>query len=193
LPYAKVPLATIKARTKAAILIANQKTRWHPVPNAACYDSLRRLMLIRCWMPRHFNVADFPVGVPNHEEGVKRLERDRSDTEKIASPKRPVRGTQCRTRSRPARFRRCSQLGQHLQPTRAGQRWQSGQLWRHPPSTVRKQEVIFRQVHEPGRVGPSVTSPTWAKSSAHLHRTRRATVHFRQTSCAISIDPSQIC
>ena len=74
LPYAKVPLATIKARTKAAILIANQKTRWHPVPSAACCDSLR--WLIRCWMPRHFSVADFPVAVPNQEEGVKRLERD---------------------------------------------------------------------------------------------------------------------
>jgi len=33
-------------------------------------------LLIRCWMPRHFSVADFPVAVPNQEEGVKRLERD---------------------------------------------------------------------------------------------------------------------
>jgi hypothetical protein len=31
-------------------------------------------------------VEDFSVRVPNHEEDVKRLEQDRSDTEKIASP-----------------------------------------------------------------------------------------------------------
>jgi hypothetical protein len=37
-------------------------------------------------MPRHFSVKDFSVGVPNPEEDVKRLEQDRSDTEKIASP-----------------------------------------------------------------------------------------------------------
>jgi hypothetical protein len=37
-------------------------------------------------MPRHFSMKDFSVGVPNHEEDVKRLEQDRSDTEKIASP-----------------------------------------------------------------------------------------------------------
>jgi hypothetical protein len=37
-------------------------------------------------MPRHFSVEDFSVRVPNHEEDVKRLEQDRPDTEKIASP-----------------------------------------------------------------------------------------------------------
>jgi hypothetical protein len=35
---------------------------------------------------RHFSVEDFSVRVPNHEEDVKRLEQDRPDTEKIASP-----------------------------------------------------------------------------------------------------------
>jgi hypothetical protein len=37
-------------------------------------------------MPRHFSVEDLSVGVPNHEEDVKRLKQDRSDTEKIGSP-----------------------------------------------------------------------------------------------------------
>jgi hypothetical protein len=84
LPYAKVPHATIKARTIAAIPIVNQKSRWRPVPSAAFHDLLG--CPSRYWMPRHFSVEDFSVGVPNHEEDVKRLEQDRSDAEKIASP-----------------------------------------------------------------------------------------------------------
>jgi len=31
---------------------------------------------------RHFSAEDFSVGVSNHEDDVKRLEQDRSDTEK---------------------------------------------------------------------------------------------------------------
>jgi hypothetical protein len=84
LPYAKVPQATIKARTIAVISIVNQKSRWRPVPGAAFHYLLR--CSIRCWMPRDFSVEDFSVRVPNHEEDVKRLEQDRPDTEKIASP-----------------------------------------------------------------------------------------------------------
>ena len=37
-------------------------------------------------MSRHFEVDDFSVSVPNHEEDMKRLEQNRSDAEKIASP-----------------------------------------------------------------------------------------------------------
>jgi hypothetical protein len=84
LPYAKVSHATIKARTIATIPIANQKSRWRPVPGAAFHDLLG--CPIRCWMPRHLSVEDFSVGGPNHEKDVKRLKQDRWDTEKIASP-----------------------------------------------------------------------------------------------------------
>ena len=38
-------------------------------------------------MRRRFGVEDFSVGMPNHEEDVKRLEQDRSDTEKNRKPK----------------------------------------------------------------------------------------------------------
>jgi hypothetical protein len=69
-PYAKVPHATIKARTIAAVPIVNQKSRWRPVPGAAFHDLLR--CPVRCWMPRHFSVEDFSVGMPDHEEDVKR-------------------------------------------------------------------------------------------------------------------------
>jgi hypothetical protein len=37
-------------------------------------------------MPRHCNVEDLPVREPDDEEDVKRLEQNRRDTEKIASP-----------------------------------------------------------------------------------------------------------
>jgi hypothetical protein len=37
-------------------------------------------------MPRHCNVEDLPVREPDDEEDVKRLEQDRRDTEKVASP-----------------------------------------------------------------------------------------------------------
>jgi hypothetical protein len=37
-------------------------------------------------MPRHFNVEDLSAGQSNDEEDVKRLEQDRRDAEKIASP-----------------------------------------------------------------------------------------------------------
>jgi hypothetical protein len=66
MPYAKVPHAAIKARTISAIPIVNQKSRWHPVPSTTFHDLLR--CSIRCWMPRHFSVEDFSVGVPNHKE-----------------------------------------------------------------------------------------------------------------------------
>jgi hypothetical protein len=48
-PYAKVPHATIKARTITAVPIVNQKSRWRPVPGAAFHDLLR--CPVRCWMP----------------------------------------------------------------------------------------------------------------------------------------------
>jgi hypothetical protein len=79
-----MPHATIKARTIATIPIVNQKSRWRPVPGAAFHDLLG--CPICCRMPGHFSVEDLSVGVPNHEEDVKRLKQDRSDTEKIASP-----------------------------------------------------------------------------------------------------------
>jgi hypothetical protein len=82
--YAKVPHATIKARTMAAVPVVNQKSRCRPVLVAAFHDLLG--CPTRCWMPRHLSVEDFSVGVPNHKENVKRLEQDSSDAEKIASP-----------------------------------------------------------------------------------------------------------
>jgi hypothetical protein len=76
--------ATIKARTIAAISIVNRKSRSRPVPGAVFHYLLR--CPIRRWMPSHFSVEGFSFRVPNHEEDVKRLEQDRPDTEKIASP-----------------------------------------------------------------------------------------------------------
>jgi hypothetical protein len=40
-----------------------------------------------------FSVENFSVGVPNHEEDVKRLERDHSDAEKNHKHRCAVRGT----------------------------------------------------------------------------------------------------
>ena len=37
-------------------------------------------------MPRHFNVEDLSVCESDDEEDVKRLEQDRRDAEKVASP-----------------------------------------------------------------------------------------------------------
>ena len=37
-------------------------------------------------MTRHFDMKDLSIGVPNHEENVKRLEQDSSNAEKVASP-----------------------------------------------------------------------------------------------------------
>jgi hypothetical protein len=62
--------ATIKARTIVAVPIANQKSRGRPGPGAAFHDLLR--CPVRCWMPHHFSMEDFSVGVPDHEEDVKR-------------------------------------------------------------------------------------------------------------------------
>jgi hypothetical protein len=60
----------IKTRAIAAATIVNQESRWRSVPGAAFHD------LLRCplsrWTARHFDVEDFPVGVPNHEEDMKR-------------------------------------------------------------------------------------------------------------------------
>jgi hypothetical protein len=74
--YAKVPHAKIKARTIAAISIANQNHRgaW----SQARHSTILPCCPIRCWMPRHLSVEDLSVGMPNYEEDVKRLEQDRS-------------------------------------------------------------------------------------------------------------------
>jgi hypothetical protein len=69
--YAEVPDSTIKARTVAAISIVNQKSRRRPVPGAAFHDLL--CSPIRCRMLCHFGVEAFSVGMPNHEEDVKRF------------------------------------------------------------------------------------------------------------------------
>ena len=42
--------------------------------------------LVGCRMAPHFEVEDFSVSVPNHEEDVKRLERDCSDAEPKRKP-----------------------------------------------------------------------------------------------------------
>ena len=64
------------------------KSRWRPIPGAAFHDLL--CDPASCRMPRHFNVEDFSVCESDDEEDVKRLEQDRRDAEKVASPN--VRG-----------------------------------------------------------------------------------------------------
>src|SRR6516162_11341302 len=82
--YSETPHATIEVRTIAAVAIVNQESRWRSIPGAAFHDLLRNP--VRCRMPRHCNVEDLPVREPDDEEDVKRLEQDRRDTEKVASP-----------------------------------------------------------------------------------------------------------
>jgi hypothetical protein len=75
---------SIEVRATAAVAIVNQESRRRLIPGAAFHDLLRGP--VRCRMPRHCNVEDLPVGEPDDEEDVKRLEQDRPDTEKVASP-----------------------------------------------------------------------------------------------------------
>jgi hypothetical protein len=84
LPYSEVPRATIEAHAIAAIAAVNQESWWPSVPGAPFHDLLSRPL--RCRMARHFDVEDFSLSVPNHEEDMKRLEQDCLDTEKVASP-----------------------------------------------------------------------------------------------------------
>src|SRR6201984_2156961 len=84
LPYTETPHATIEVHAIAAVGIVNQEPRWRSIPGAAFHDLLRGP--VRCRMPRHCNVEDLPVREPDDEEDVKRLEQDRRDAEKVASP-----------------------------------------------------------------------------------------------------------
>ena len=84
LPYSETPHATIEVRAIAAVAIVNQESRWRSIPGAAFHDLLRGP--VRCRMPRHCNVENLPVREPDDEEDVKRLEQDRRDAEKVASP-----------------------------------------------------------------------------------------------------------
>jgi hypothetical protein len=84
LPYAKVAHAAFKARAMAAIAIVNQKSWWRSAPGAAFHHLPH--CPVRYRMSRHFEVEDFSVSKPNHEEDIKRLEQNRLDAEKIASP-----------------------------------------------------------------------------------------------------------
>src|SRR5215470_4399756 len=84
LPYPEAAHATIKAYSIAAVAIMNQKSRWGSIPGAAFNDLLCDPASRR--MPRHFNVEDLSVCESDNEEDVKRLEQDRRDAEKVASP-----------------------------------------------------------------------------------------------------------
>jgi len=84
LPYSETPHATIEVRAIAAVAIVDQESRWRSIPGAALHDLLRGL--VRCRMPRHCNVENLPVREPDDEEDGKRLEQDRRDAEKVASP-----------------------------------------------------------------------------------------------------------
>src|SRR5215472_16466259 len=84
LPYSETPHATIEVRAIAAVAIVNQESRWRSIPGAAFHYLLRGP--VRCRIPGHCNVDDLPVRAPDDEEDVKRLEQDRRDTEKVASP-----------------------------------------------------------------------------------------------------------
>src|SRR5215468_8176751 len=88
LAYPEAPHATIEACSIAAVAIMNQKSWWRSIPGAAFHHLLS--CPARCWMPRHFNVEDLSVCESDDEEDVKRLEQDRWDAEKVASPN--VRG-----------------------------------------------------------------------------------------------------
>ena len=87
--YSETPHATIEVRAIAAVAIVDQEPRWRSIPGAALHDLLRGP--VRCRMPRHCNVENLPVREPDDEEDVKRLEQDRRDAEKVASPWRASR------------------------------------------------------------------------------------------------------
>jgi hypothetical protein len=78
LPYFDAPHATIEGRTIAAVesKIAVARGPRCSIPRFAVRPA-------RCGMPRHFNVEDLSV---SESEDVKRLEQDRRDAEKVASP-----------------------------------------------------------------------------------------------------------
>src|SRR6516225_2311413 len=84
LPYPEAPHATIEACAIAAVAIMDQKSRWRSIPGAAFHDLL--CDPASCRIPRHFNVDDFSVCEADDEEDVKRLEQDRRNAEKVASP-----------------------------------------------------------------------------------------------------------
>jgi hypothetical protein len=84
LPYPEAPHATIEAYSIAAVAIMNQKSWRRSIPSAAFHDLL--CDPASCRMSRHFNVEDLSVGESDDEEDVKRLEQDRWDAEKVASP-----------------------------------------------------------------------------------------------------------
>jgi len=84
LPYPDAPHATIEACSIVAVAIMNQKSRWRSIPSAAFHDFLCDPASSR--MRRHFDVEDLSVCESDDEEDVKRLEQDRRDAEKVASP-----------------------------------------------------------------------------------------------------------
>ena len=84
LPYPEAPQATIEACSIAAVAIMNQESWRRSIPGAAFHHLL--CDPASCRMSRHFNVEDLSVSESNDEEDVKRLEQDRRDAEKVASP-----------------------------------------------------------------------------------------------------------
>jgi hypothetical protein len=84
--YSDAPHATVEARTIAAVAIVNQKSRWRVVPDAVFHDLL--CGPVRRGMLRHFNVENLSTSLASRmdEEDAKRLQQDRRDAEKVASP-----------------------------------------------------------------------------------------------------------
>ena len=82
--YSETPQAVIEGHAVAAVAIANEKSRWPPIPGTAFDNLLGRPFGRR--VACHADVQDFSIGVPNHEEDIERLEQNRLNAEKIAGP-----------------------------------------------------------------------------------------------------------
>jgi hypothetical protein len=80
------PHPSVKDRTIAPVTIVDEKARWLPIP-AAALDDLPACPFGRR-MPRRLDVENFPVGVINNEEHIKRMKEDRPHAEEVAGPNR---------------------------------------------------------------------------------------------------------
>jgi enamine deaminase RidA (YjgF/YER057c/UK114 family) len=81
---AEGPHPSVEDRTTAPVTIVDEKARWLPIP-AAALDDLPACPFGRR-MPRRLDVENFPVGVTNNEEHIKRLKEDRPHAEEVAGP-----------------------------------------------------------------------------------------------------------
>src|ERR1700730_8062500 len=77
---------SVDDRTRAPATIVDENARGRPTP-AAELDDLPACPFGRR-MPRRLDVENFPVGVINNEEDIKRLKEDRPYAEEVAGPNR---------------------------------------------------------------------------------------------------------